>query len=277
MIARTAARVAMLAALGACLAGCGTAPVPLTDPPRHLPVREHDPLLDFETRTLTRAAALERQGRLAEAAFAWQALMLLRPEHGEHLAALNKRIQTLAAERLQRARQAQMQGNTAAAEAGFLGVLAVQPGHAEAAASLRSIERARMQRVLGQPSRVVLTRRFSTAPNIKPAAADALELEHVAMLAGQGDVDDAIGILERRFAAQPRDDATRRLLATLLFKRAQALQTSDPPAARASLARCLRLEPGHADAAALLEQLNPPVTKASGASPSEAPPGADPR
>ena len=271
---RTAASVApicTLATLCACLVACSTAPpagapapAPAPDATRAAPpTRADESAAAFEQQQLARAAALEHQGLYVEAVFAWQVLALLRPEHGERLAELNKRVATLASERLQRARQAQAKGDLPATEQAYLSVLALQSDHAEAAASLRSIERNRMRRDLGQPSRIILARRPSEYAVSKPgtSAGDPLELEQVSMLAGQGEMDDAIGMLERRLAAQPRDDAARRLLASLYFRRAQSLQTSNPIGARAALASCLRLAPGHADAAALLKQLTPPTTK----------------
>ena len=279
------AQVATLTFLCACLAACGTPPpagAPPPDPPRDLPPRRDDSVPAFEQQLLARATTFERQGRFPEAGFTWQALALLRAEHGERLAELNKRIETLAAQRLQRARHVQAMGDLAAAEQVYLSVLSLQPDHAEAAASLRSIERVRTQRNLGQPSRLVLARRALTNTSPRPAesgpnANDSLELEQVSLLAGQGELEDAIGTLERRMASQPRDDAARRLLAKLHFRRAQTLQSSDPNAARAALASCLRLEPGHAEAAALLKQLAPPATRPPAASANTVPRGKTPR
>lgn len=282
----TTAPAATLVALCACLAACGSpAPVvaPTPDPPPlELPTRSDDTVPAYERRLHARAAALERQGRFAEAAFAWEVLALLHPEHGERLTELNQRIESLAAERLQRARQAQAKGDVTTAEQVYLSVLALQPDHAEAAASLRAIERARTQRTLGQPSRTILARRGPPNPSPKPAesaptAGDSLELEHVSMLARQGELDDAIGVLERRLATRPRDDSARRLLANLHFQRAQTLQMSHPGAARAALATCLRLEPEHAEAAALLKQLVPLTTKPPATRAKPVPRGEDPR
>jgi tetratricopeptide (TPR) repeat protein len=259
-----AASRASVALCCAWLAACATAPPPAPmpgpDTPAAAPAPADDALAAFERRMRLRAAELDGQGRWAEAAFAWQVVVLLRPEHQERLAELKRRIETRVAERLQRARQAQARGDSAAAEQLYLAAVALQPDHAEAAASLRGIERERIGRDLGQPSRVILARRAPAGPRAPapgPTASDSLELEQVSMLAGQGGVDEAIGILERRVAAQPRDDAARRLLANLHFRRAQALQAGDPNAARTALARCLRLDPGHAGAAALLKQLGP--------------------
>ena len=283
---RTTAPLATLAALCACLAACGSAaPVmaPTPDPPPlELPTRPDDTVPEYERRLHARAAALERQGRFAEAAFAWEVLALLHPEHGERLTELNQRIESLAAERLQRARQAQARGDVATAEQVYLSVLALQPDHAEAAASLRAIERARTQRTLGQPSRTILVRRGLPNPSPKPAesaptAGDSLELEQVSMLASQGELDDAIGVLERRLATRPRDDSARRLLANLHFQRAQTLRTNNPGAARAALANCLRFEPEHAEAAALLKQLAPLATKPPATRAKPVPRGEDPR
>jgi tetratricopeptide (TPR) repeat protein len=277
----THSRAAASAALCVQLAACVTAPppaAPAPEAPRDVAPRPEAPAPAYEQAWIARATALERQGRLAEAAFAWQVVVLLRPEHRERLAELNQRIDALAGERLQRARQAQAKGDVATAERSYLGVLALRPDHAEAAASLRGIERARMSQDLGQPSRLILTRRAPAYPAAKPAppdTSDPLELEQISMLAGQGGLDEAIGMLERRLTTQPRDDGARRMLASLLFKRAQTLQAVDPSAARVALQRCLKLEPGHADAAALLKRLAPAA--GSGSPGPRTAPGAPPR
>jgi tetratricopeptide (TPR) repeat protein len=75
------------------------------------------------------------------------------------------------------------------------------------------------------------------------------------MLAGQGEFDEAIGMLQKRLDASPRDAAVRRALADTLLKKAQALQASDPKAAREALQRCLKLEPKNVAALTLLKKL----------------------
>jgi tetratricopeptide (TPR) repeat protein len=214
----------------------------------------NDPVADFELRQREQAVTLERQGKWGEAAQAWEVLAVLRPaEYRERLAEARRQADVLATERLQRARAELKKGDLDSAEQSYLGVLALQPEQAEAADGLRGIERARNKRdYLGQPSRLTLTRK----PGARIAPSEqSIELEHAAMLAGQGEYDEAIGMLQKRVDASPRDAAPRRALADTLLKKAQALQASDPKAAREALQRCLKLEPKNVAAAALLKKL----------------------
>lgn len=213
-----------------------------------------DAVADFELRQREQAVALERQGRWGEAAQTWEVLALLRPsEYRERLSEARRQAEQLAGERLQRARAELKKGDLDAAEQSFLGVLVLQPEQAEAAEGLRGIERARNKRdYLGQPSRLTLTRKAGS--RVAPSE-QSIELEHAAMLAGQGEYDEAIGMLQKRLDSAPKDAATRRALVDTLLKKAQALQASDPKAAREALQRCLKLEPKNAAAGALLKKL----------------------
>ncbi|KQU71096.1 MULTISPECIES: lipopolysaccharide assembly protein LapB [unclassified Rhizobacter] len=214
----------------------------------------NDPVSEFESRQRDQAVALERQGQWGEAVQAWEVLATLRPaQYRERLAEARHRADVLATERLQRARAEWKKGDLDAAEQSYLGVLALQPEQAEAADGLRGIERARNKRdYLGQPSRLTLTRK----PGARIAPSEqSIELEHAVMLSGQGEYDEAIGMLQKRVDAAPRDAAARRALADTLLKKAQALQASDPKAAREALQRCLKLEPKNAGALALLKKL----------------------
>lgn len=247
--------LAALAALTALLAACagvpsgGSAGVPGAGSGTR-----NDPVVDFELRQREAAVALERQGRWGEAAQNWEVLTLLRPsEYRERLAEARRQADLLATERLQRARVEFRKGDLEAAEQSYLGVLALQPEQAEATDGLRGIERLRNKRdYLGQPSRLTLTRK----PGSRVAPSEqSIELEHATMLAGQGEFDEAIGMLQRRVDVAPRDAAARRALADTLLKKAQALQASDPKAARDALQLCLKLEPKNSAAATLLRKL----------------------
>ena len=213
-----------------------------------------DPVSEFEARQRDQAVAMERQGQWGEAVQAWEVLALLRPaEYRERLSEARRQGELLAGERLQRARAELKKGDLDAAEQSYLGVLVLQPEQAEAAEGLRGIERARNKRdYLGQPSRITLTRKGGS--RVAPSE-QSIELEHAAMLAGQGEYDEAIGMLQKRLDGAPKDAATRRALADTLLKKAQALQASDPKAARDALQRCLKIEPKNAAAGALLKKL----------------------
>ena len=271
---RAGAPAATVSTLCACLAACSAVTPERAKPSPPSPTVRfeasapaEDPVATFEVQLLARAARLEREDRLPEAVLTWQALVLLRPEHAERAAALAKRIEALVAQRLEAARVARANGDLNTSEQRYLSVLALQPGHAEAAASLRSIESARVRReALGQPSRLVLARRTTPPLGAKPAspivsAIDAQAVELLAMLDGRADLDRDISALERRVAANSRDAEARHSLAELLFKRAQTLQFDQPAAARVALQRCLRLDSGHAQAQALLKQLRAPPAK----------------
>jgi tetratricopeptide (TPR) repeat protein len=228
----------------------------------------------FEAAQRLRAQEQERQGRLADAAWTWEVLTVLRPDNTEYrdsLAAVRRQADAAVAERLQRAQLAYKRGELDAATTQYLMVLSLQPDHAQAADALRSIERDRNRRsYLGKPSRITLARRGPAEVEAKPVASastssraaaaavprDRNELEHVTLLAAQGELDEAIAALERRPAAERRDPAVRQLLADLYFQKADKLAARNlKPAAVPWLQKSLKLDAGHARAAALLKQL----------------------
>ena len=277
----TAARLASTVTCLSCLAllACGSAP-PLA--PASMPDDAAGPVeraassnLSFEQRQRDRALALGRQGRLADAALAWEVLAVLRPDssdYPERLADTRRLIEAAVAERSQRAAQAYARGDLDAAAQHYLGVLALQPEHAQAADVLRGIERERNKRqFLGKHSRVTITRRALAdagmpARQAGMALADRNELEHASLLAGAGDFDDAIGLLERRLAADRGDDETRQLLADVYHRKAEGLMPRDKAAAIAALEKSARLNPKEPTVLAKLKQLK--GSSAGAASPS---------
>lgn len=222
----------------------------------------------FEQQYRDRASTAQRQGRLADAAIAWEVLTVLRPDSRDYrdaLADTRRQIGGAAAERLSRAAQAQRRGDLDAATQGYLAVLALQPDSTAAADALRSIERERVRRQqLGRPSRLTLTRRGTEAmvPADKPAPAgvDRNELEHAAILARQGEIDTAISLLERRIAADRTDRAARNLLADLYERKADdALAARDTTGAIVLLEKSLRLDASDVRVAERLKQLRSAV------------------
>ncbi len=219
----------------------------------------------FEQQYRERASSAQRQGHLADAAIAWEVLTVLRPESREYrdtLDSTRRQIDAAVAERLPRAAQAQRRGDLDAATQGYLAVLALQPDSAPAADALRSIERERVKRQqLGRLSRLTLMRRGTEAvgPNDKlvaPAGVDRNELEHATILARQGEIDSAIGLLERRLAADRNDRAARNMLADLYERKADdVLAARDTAGAIALLEKSLRLDPSDAHVAERLQQL----------------------
>ncbi len=219
----------------------------------------------FEQHYRSRAGSAQRLGRLADAAMAWEVLTALRPESREYRDALldtRRQIDAAVAERLPRAAQAQRRGDLDTAMQGYLAVLALQPDSLFAADALRSIERERVKRQqLGRLSRLALMRRGTEAmrPNDKavaPAGSDRNELEHATVLARQGEIDSAIGLLERRIAADRNDRAARNLLADFYERKADdVLAARDTAGAIALLEKSLRLHPSDARVANRLKQL----------------------
>lgn len=250
----------LLVGAGVLLAGCAAPPVgPLPAEPAPA-VDKGSPVALFERQTRERALLATRQGRLGEAAQAWDVLLALRPdarEAREARAELQRRIDAAVADRSQRAQRAQQRGELDAATQLYLAVLALQPEHAQAAEALRALERERVRRQqLGRPSRLALTRRAQAEAEMAAPAAAHIELEHAALLAGQGEIDGAIALLEPRVAAEPRADAARAALADLYQRKAeQALAARDTLAATTWLEKSLRLDPGDAKAADQLRQL----------------------
>ncbi len=213
----------------------------------------------FEQAQRERAQTALRQGRLADAAQAWELLLIVKPQsidYRDALAEVRGRIEAGVADRLQRAAVAQRRGDAAGAEQQFLAVLALQPENDAAAAALRAIERERNRRLyLGKPSRLTITRRpLNDLPVAAISGTDSNDLEHATMLADQGDVDEAISVLERRIGRVPQDMATRRLLADVCYRKALTIMASDKPQAITLLRRSVLLDRNHPEAARELQK-----------------------
>ena len=277
-------RTTLCILLSLVVAACGT-PVPPSDTggtaaardDMPLPAQAQSPNRAFERKQRERAQLLARQGRLGEAVLAWEVVTVLRPdamEYRERLAELRKQVDAATAERLQRGVAAQQRGELDAATQQYLAALALQPDQAQAAEALRAIERERNKRnFLGKYSRLTLTRRSMADATMPSTAPESNELEHASILASQGDIDDAIAVLEKRVAADRRDDAARQLLADVYFQKGEKLAVRDKKGAIAALEKCLRLDPAHTRAAALLKQLKAtPVPTAAASSPGGARP-----
>jgi tetratricopeptide (TPR) repeat protein len=245
----------------AALAGCA-APLPTTGVTAGASTASPSA---FEQQYRERASSAQRQGHLADAAIAWEVLTVLRPESREYREALadtRRQIDAAVAERLPRAAQAQRRGDLDGATQGYLAVLALQPDSAPAADALRSIERERVKRQqLGRLSRLALMRRGTEtmSPSDKsqaPVVADRNELEHATILAGQGEIDSAIGLLERRLSADRNDRAARNMLADLYERKADdVLAVRDTAGAIALLEKSLRLDASDVHVAERLKQL----------------------
>jgi tetratricopeptide (TPR) repeat protein len=257
------------------LAGCGTtapgpSPEPRDEPAPIVASSALTPAAAFEQRQRELALAATRKQQWAEAALAWELLTVLRPDNGEYrdrLSEARARIDVLVAERLPRAAQAAQRGELDAATQQYLGVLALQPGNATAADALRALERERNRKsYLGKFSRNTLTRRsFAEAEMPVTPGAGRPDVEHAALLANDGEYDDAIALLERQLVISRRDDAARRLLASVYQRKAEALLPRDKPGAIAALEKSVRLDPGDLSTAARLRQLKGSVPAAPAA------------
>ena len=226
-------------------------------------------LASFELTMQQRAQEAERQGRLADAAWAWEALSLARPERRDaqaellRLSALLQSRVTLALAQAQNDRQ---RGELERAMRGYLTVLSLQSEHRGAAEALRAIERERNERqFLGRFSRQTITRstrdaaQNQTAPD-KTLATESRNLsEHATLLAEQGEFDSAMALLAPVALAAGGDPELRRLHAQLHCQRARSLPAQPSAPAVAALRECLQLDPGNEAAALRLRALGSPA------------------
>ena len=244
----------------------------------------------FELAQVQRAQEQVKEGQLADAAWTWEALTVLRPDNAgyrDSLAATRQLIDSGVAERLDKAKAAQKRGDLDVASTQFLSALALQPDNAEAADALRAIEKERNQKnYLGKPARLTLRKgapppvaAAKPAPKGKAQAAaskdgkdagngkdavqaaamppgqDRNELEHIAMLAAQGELDEPIRLLERRAPQDRNDPSAKQLLADLYVRKAEKVAAIDKSGAVMLLQKCLRVDPKNARATALMRQL----------------------
>ncbi len=223
------------------------------------------PATPFEQQQLVQARAQAAQGHLAEAATHWEVLSVLRPNepsYARQLAQVRAQIEREASTELAAARAARQRGAIDEASQHDLAVLALQPDNEAAADALRAIEREHNKREhLGRHARVTLGSR-SNKDSLQTGgqAATALsaqrnDLEHAALLAGQGEFDDAISLLNQRLKARPQDAAAKEQLADIYFAQAEALAPRDKEGAIAALRKCLQLQPRYAAARSRLAQL----------------------
>lgn len=240
-----------------------------TTPPPQGATRTPLPQSSVEQQQLAQARAQAAQGHLAEAATHWEVLTVLRPgelAYAEQLSQLRARMEKEARNELAAAQSARQRGAPDEASQHYLAVLSLQPDNALAADALRAIEREHNQREhLGRYARQTLGSRAQkdslqasnqTAGQTATAlSAQRNDLEHAALLAGQGEFDDAIALLSQRLKTKPQDAAAKELLADVYLAQAQALAPRNKEAAIAALRKCLQLQPRYAAARSLLTQL----------------------
>ena len=133
----------------------------------------------FEQWQYERAVTLAQQKWLADAALAWEVLVVLRPDvpdYRERLAEIRRQIDSAVTERLPRAASAAQRGDIDNATQQYFAILALQPRNALAADALRTLERERNKRqYLGRHSRLTITRRAAAEAEMAapPTAASA--------------------------------------------------------------------------------------------------------
>lgn len=139
---RTTAALLLAMAAALWLPGCGSID---QGPPLMRPAAQ----VNFEQAHLKEAKRQASAGDLAQAAFHWEVLTVLRPDmasYAEQLAQVRAEIARKVPELLRAARQAQSRGAHEEATQRYLAVLALQPGEQSAAQALRAIERERVRR-----------------------------------------------------------------------------------------------------------------------------------
>ncbi|AKJ29358.1 tetratricopeptide repeat protein [Caldimonas brevitalea] len=133
----------------AALSGCATGPDGGAVDDADLPALTSSPHAGYELRQRRRALSLARQERWAEAAIAWELLVLLRPDvpaYRQRLDEVRRQVEAAAAEHGRRGAAARKRGDLERAAAHYLSVLALQPDDERAADALRAIERERNRR-----------------------------------------------------------------------------------------------------------------------------------
>jgi tetratricopeptide (TPR) repeat protein len=157
------------------LAACSTPPHEPADA-MSMPVETvpNSSVAAFERAQLERALQFTQQGRYAEAAEAWEVLLLLRPDvaaYRDRLEQARAKAESDAGDHLRRAEQARRRGDLDVAQTQYLMVLQLQPDHTQAADALRAIERERNRRsYLGRLSRVTLGKRGGGGTEPAPIA-----------------------------------------------------------------------------------------------------------
>lgn len=130
----------------------------------------------FERQQRERAETAQRQGRLADAALAWEVLTALKPqrsEYRERLAATRAQVRSGVAERLGKGDAAHKRGELDGAVQHYLAALALDPLNDTAADALRAIERERQKRPAGRLARDPLQRRAGGEADPRPHAPPA--------------------------------------------------------------------------------------------------------
>jgi hypothetical protein len=202
----------------------------------------------FEARQRALADLAETRGQWAQAAWAWEALLALRPADATLTARLQRAQQaaaSLSTLRVQQSRLALQLNDADSAQGLLLKALLAQPTNAEAIDGLRALERTRVRsQMQAEPSPMALP--SSPTPPVRA------ELEHASLLAAQHDLDGAIGLLLPLASGRLPNPSARRDLSTLYLRQAALLRSSEPAKAMTLLQRSLQMDGSNTQAAALL-------------------------
>lgn len=202
------------------------------------------------------AQARMQGGQHWAAAGHWATVLALRPDDAEALAGHQSALaaaRAAAQQSLQRAQQAHARGDVEGAQRLALEALAQDPESTAAAQALRQWQRERNR----TPGRAEA--RPAAAPAAKagaPAGLSGEEWEYANLMAEAGDVEGALQLLLPAASRPGAEARLRRRSCDLLLELARSRQAlNDLKTASASAQRCLRIEPRHAGATRLLQQL----------------------
>ena len=220
---RTSAWLPLCGAL--VLGACAEAPVQPTAPAPRSAAAEAAASAATEHRQLARRHA--QSGDTAAAAREWHIVSLLAPgdaearkEYEGQRAAIRERVR----ENLQAGLAASRNGETERATQAMLRVLALDPDNADAAKVLRDIDRQRATRIqASQAQRAARDNQASVANGSRTAAAEGNEtydIEQPIEMFKAGDINGGLRDFRAFVDANPRNDAARQRIASIVYDRA---------------------------------------------------------
>jgi tetratricopeptide (TPR) repeat protein len=200
----------------ALLASCATEPEQRPPPVSPSPgiVLQPAPYPAFETAQRDKALSFTQQERWADAAIAWEILMLLRPENAEYrdrLHDVQARIASGIEQHLSAATEARNRGDIPQAALAGLKALSLEPANPRAIAVVQELEHEAQRRKLdSRVARVTVAK--DASPGRAASNAEHRDLEFAVLLYHQGDYAGSIKTLERYLRSTPKDDIARRYL-----------------------------------------------------------------
>jgi tetratricopeptide (TPR) repeat protein len=213
------------------LAACAEAPVQAPAPAPRSPAADAAAAAAAEHRQLARRSA--QAGDHAAAAREWHIVVLLAPrdeeahkEYDAERATIRERVR----ENLQAGLTASRNGETERATQAMLRVLALDPENAEAAKVLRDIDRQRATRIqAGQAQRAAKETGTSAANAGRAApapaqgataeASESYDIEQPIEMFKAGDINGGLRDFRAFVDANPRNDAARRRIASVVYDR----------------------------------------------------------